>query len=849
MGGRGRRDSSLRRRRDFRRRARAHGERGLRHLPPSCGGAAAPDVAAPVRAGAVPRSDARLQGRGDAADLAADGPCARKARPAHHHRGRDVRRYRRCRGRSFCGARERRSHRAVSAWPHLRGAAADDDDDGRGQRPCARHRGYLRRLPGAREGDVQQPPLPRCDLALRRQFDQLGAHRRPGGLLFHLRRRGRRAGARGRFRRSDRQFRRYLRRLRRQAHGAAGAHPAHRRQRQRHSGAHAEDRHLRGARGARDGIAVNGHPDLLELRTAAVRGRPARCRRRSPLDGVLEAVRALRAARCDARRDSRGVRCRARRRDRDCSCDPRRLARSRRAGRSPYRRGARGRGPRHHRYEGAEHRALDRASGQIPRRRRGGLRPAAAIAGLARRPDDQIRTHEGDEERSGRGRAVRAVRQPRRKAGSCRMSVEMSKLASGLTVVTDEMPHLETAALGVWAGVGGRDEKPNEHGISHLLEHMAFKGTTKRSSREIVEEIEAVGGDLNAGTSTETTSYYARVLKADVPLALDVLADILANPAFEPDELEREKNVIVQEIGAAQDTPDDVVFEHLNELCYPDQPMGRSLLGTAKTLRAFNRDMLRGYLSTHYRGPDMVVAAAGAVNHAQVVAEVEKRFASFEGTPGPKPQAAMFGKGGTKVVHRELEQAHLTLALEGVPQNDLSLFSLQVFTNILGGGMSSRLFQEVREKRGLCYSIYTFHAPYSDTGFFGLYTGTDPADAPEMMEVVVDIMNDSVETLTEAEIARAKAQMKAGLLMALESCSSRAEQLARHVLAYGRPQTVQELVARIDAVSIESTRDAARALLSRSRPAVVALGSGRGLDTAVSFAEGLTRARAKARLH
>lgn len=429
------------------------------------------------------------------------------------------------------------------------------------------------------------------------------------------------------------------------------------------------------------------------------------------------------------------------------------------------------------------------------------------------------------------------------------MSVEISKLASGLTVVTDNMPHLETAALGVWAGVGGRDEKPNEHGISHLLEHMAFKGTTGRSSREIVEEIEAVGGDLNAGTSTETTSYYARVMKADVPLALDVLADILANPAFEPDELEREKNVIVQEIGAAQDTPDDVVFEHLNELCYPDQPMGRSLLGTAKTLRAFNRDSLRGYLSTHYRGPDMVVAAAGAVDHEQVVAEAERRFASFEATPGPKPQAAMFGKGGAKVVHRELEQAHLTLALEGVPQTDLSLFSLQVFTNVLGGGMSSRLFQEVREKRGLCYSIYTFHAPYTDTGFFGLYTGTDPADAPEMMEVVVDIMNDSVETLTDAEIARAKAQMKAGLLMALESCSSRAEQLARHVLAYGRPQTAQELVARIDAVSVESTRDAARALLSRSRPAVVALGSGRGLDTAVSFAEGLTKARAKARLH
>jgi len=266
-------------------------------------------------------------------------------------------------------------------------------------------------------------------------------------------------------------------------------------------------------------------------------------------------------------------------------------------------------------------------------------------------------------------------------------------------------------------------------------------------------------------------------------------------------------------------------------------------------LKRFDRDMLRSYLSTHYRGPDMVVAAAGAVDHERVVEEVAQRFASFNGAPAPKPQAAMFGAGGSRVVHRELEQAHLTLALEGVPQTDLSLFSLQVFTNALGGGMSSRLFQEVREKRGLCYSIYAFHAPYTDTGFFGLYTGTDPGDAPEMMEVVVDVINEAVDTLTEAEIARAKAQMKAGLLMALESCSSRAEQLARHVLAYGRPQTVEELVARIEAVSVESTQGAARALLSRSRPAVVALGSGRGLDTAVSFAEGLTRSKARERLH
>ena len=429
------------------------------------------------------------------------------------------------------------------------------------------------------------------------------------------------------------------------------------------------------------------------------------------------------------------------------------------------------------------------------------------------------------------------------------MSVNITKLASGLTVVTDTMAHLETAALGVWTGVGGRDEKADEHGMSHLLEHMAFKGTTRRTSQQIAEEIEAVGGDLNAATSNESTAYYARVLKADVPLALDVLSDILANPSFDAEELEREKSVIEQEIGAAQDTPDDVIFEHLSELCYPDQPLGRSLLGTPQTLATFNRENLRNYLTTHYRGPEMVVAAAGAVDHKHVVAEAEQRFAGFAGTPAPKPVPAMFGKGGSRVIRRDLEQAHLTLALEGVPQTDLSLFSVQVFSNILGGGMSSRLFQEVREKRGLCYSIYTFHAAYSDTGFFGLYTGTDPADAPEMMEVIVDEMNNAVETLTEKEIARSKAQMKAGLLMGMESCSARAEQMARHILAYGRPLTVDELVARIDAVSVESTHNAARGLLSRSRPAVVALGEGRGLDAAVSLAEGLARPKARALLH
>src|SRR6516225_5472299 len=206
------------------------------------------------------------------------------------------------------------------------------------------------------------------------------------------------------------------------------------------------------------------------------------------------------------------------------------------------------------------------------------------------------------------------------------MSVEVTTLKSGLNVVTDAMPHLETASLGVWVASGSRDERHDEHGISHFLEHMAFKGTTRRTARQIAEEIEAVGGDLNAATGVEMTAYYARTLKADVPLALDVLSDILTAPAFDPDEMTREKNVIVQEIGAVEDAPDDLVFEFLQTAAFPDQPVGRSILGTRATVRSFDGKRLRAYLMRHYRAPNMVVAAAGAVEHAQVVREAERRF-------------------------------------------------------------------------------------------------------------------------------------------------------------------------------------------------------------------------------
>jgi predicted Zn-dependent peptidase len=420
------------------------------------------------------------------------------------------------------------------------------------------------------------------------------------------------------------------------------------------------------------------------------------------------------------------------------------------------------------------------------------------------------------------------------------MSVEVSRLPTGLTVVTDQMPHLETTSLGVWIASGSRHEAPEEHGISHFLEHMAFKGTGRRSARQIAEEIEAVGGDLNAATGIETTAYYARVLRADVPLALDVLSDILSEPTFDPDELTREKNVIIQEIGATDDTPDDLIFELLQATAFPDQAIGRSIMGTRATVKNFDRKRLRSYLGTHYRAPNMVIAAAGALEHDAVVDEISRKFEAFAGPPIPRPEPARFA-GGTRIEKSDLEQVHVTLGLEGVPQTDPSIHSLQVFSIALGGGMSSRLFQEVRELRGLCYSIYAFHSPYHDTGLFALYAGTDPADVEELMRVAVGEIVIAAETMTEVEVARAKTQMKAGLLMALESSATRAEQVARQMITYDRPMTVDEIVGKIEAVTVESVREAGRALVRRSRPAVAVLGPGTGLESAAAIAESLAR--------
>ena len=421
------------------------------------------------------------------------------------------------------------------------------------------------------------------------------------------------------------------------------------------------------------------------------------------------------------------------------------------------------------------------------------------------------------------------------------MSPRVTKLESGISVVTDRMPHLETASLGIWVATGSRYEEASENGVSHLLEHMAFKGTASRSARQIAEEIEAVGGDLNASTGFEATGYYARVLGKDVPLAFDILTEILTTPTFIPEELAREQNVIVQEIGAANDEPEDLVSQLFQKRAFPDQPLGRPILGTPRTVRAQSPATLRAYMAKHYRGQRMVVAAAGAADHDKIVEDVTRRLGPIVAGGNSAAAPARY-TGGLEIGVRDLEQAHIMLGLEGRSYHAPDFFAVQIFGNVLGGGSSSRLFQQVREKRGLCYSIYAFHSAYSDTGTFGIYAGTDPADTSELLDVVIAELADAAEHAGSAEIDRAKAMMKVSLLMALESSGARADQIARQILVYGRPIPLEELVRRIDAVSVEDVRAAGRALIASGRPTFAGLGPRAGIESAARIAESLGRA-------
>jgi predicted Zn-dependent peptidase len=416
-------------------------------------------------------------------------------------------------------------------------------------------------------------------------------------------------------------------------------------------------------------------------------------------------------------------------------------------------------------------------------------------------------------------------------------NVEVSRLENGVTVVTHAMPHLESVALGLWVGAGARFESAKEHGISHLLEHMAFKGTKRRNARELAEAVEAVGGEMNAETSVDHTSYYLRLLKDDIGLGLDVLGDIISDPLIDPDELALEQHVIVQEIGAAHDVPEDWVFELFQEAAFPNQAMGRTVLGTPQSIRAHTADDLRRFLRRHYSGSRLVVAAAGNLDHGNVVRLAEQHLAGIEDGKPEAPEAGIYA-GGERKESRPLKEAQILLGFKAPAHTDKTFPAAHLFSAILGGGMASRLFQEVRESRGLCYSIYSFYWPFMDTGLFGIQAATSEADVAELVSVTLDELRKMSDGVTADELARAKAQLRAGLLMALESPIARAGQMARHILIHGRPLTLEEMVARVDRVSAHDLA-ALAADMQSSLPTLAAIGPVRTLPGVAQIADRL----------
>ena len=403
------------------------------------------------------------------------------------------------------------------------------------------------------------------------------------------------------------------------------------------------------------------------------------------------------------------------------------------------------------------------------------------------------------------------------------MGVEVSRLSNGLTVATETLPHIESVALGVWVKSGARNERDDEHGLAHLLEHMAFKGTGGRNAWRIASEIEDVGGEINAATSVETTSFFARVLKDDVPLAVDILADILTDSKFDPQELEREQHVILQEIGAAHDTPDDIVFDRFTETAFRDQTLGRSILGTPETVKSFTSEQLHKFIERQYGADRMVVVAAGGVTHDEFGREVEKRLGGFRAHAKiEEPRQAIY-TGGDYRESRDLMDAQIVLGFEGRAYHVRDFYASQVLSMILGGGMSSRLFQEVREKRGLCYSVYAFHWGFSDTGVFGVHAATGRSDIAELVPVLIEELQRAGKDISQEELNRARAQYRAGLMMSRESAASRAGQIARQLLLFGRPIDTDELVDRLSKLTIERLTDLSSRLFS-TRPTIAAVG-------------------------
>jgi predicted Zn-dependent peptidase len=404
------------------------------------------------------------------------------------------------------------------------------------------------------------------------------------------------------------------------------------------------------------------------------------------------------------------------------------------------------------------------------------------------------------------------------------MTVRITTLENGLRVITDNIPGVATATLGLWVQVGARSEPAAINGISHFLEHMAFKGTKTRSVKQIAEEIENVGGHLNAYTSRENTAYHARVLANDVPLSVELISDIIQNSTFEEEEVARERDVILQEIGQANDTPDDIIFDYFQETAFPNHPLGRPILGTPEIVQKISRSQLNTYIKREYTAERMIFAGAGSVDHEMIVDLCQKHFTQISSHSTEMFKEASY-QGGHFFDQRKLEQVHLILGFESCPAAHPDHYATTVFSSLLGGGMSSRLFQEVREKRGLVYSIYSFKTAFQDSGLFGIYAGTGEHQVDELLPTIKDVLREFPETLESKEIERSKAQIKAAILMTQESTSARCERLAQHMMIYNRLISPEEVIEKINAVTQDDIIRVATQLTT-TPPTFVALGPG-----------------------
>ncbi len=403
------------------------------------------------------------------------------------------------------------------------------------------------------------------------------------------------------------------------------------------------------------------------------------------------------------------------------------------------------------------------------------------------------------------------------------MTLQTSTLSNGMRVVTDTVTEVESVAIGIWADVGTRHEDLAHNGVAHMVEHMMFNGTPTRNSQQIAEAIENVGGQVNAYTSREVTAYYVHLLKEDMPMALDVLGDILQHPVFPDKELEKERDVILQEIGMTNDTPDDIVFDHYQATAYPGQALGASILGTADIVANMKKDTLFDYVRRFYTPQKLVLSAAGHIHHDDLVARAEKIFIDLPPNTHPEFEPARY-VGGERREEKDLEQSHVVLGFQGVKRGDIDYFPAMLLSTILGGGMSSRLFQEVREKRGLVYAVYASHGSYHDDGQFEIYAGTGPEKLPELMPVLCDeIKKMMAGFVTDTELSRAKAQIRSGILMSRESMMSRAGRQAKNLINYNKLPNVADIVRKVEAVEpMDIMRCASR--IFAGKPTLSALG-------------------------